>query len=522
MDSTVNSYTGTKTGSTATARAGKINGAIDYTGVTATGSYYTIPDVYQGINQSSFTWEVWFNPDTILSDDGLISRASSTCNPAIYIYGSMLADYSVFKIKSTLYYSLNGIAISSGTWNHLVITYTDNDDTIRYYFKGNQVETTSTGGGKALVNLSYWIGMYASTTHKYDGKMDETRFSDVQRNLSWINTSFLNQNNPYTFLSVGEQVSGLYNPDMPYYFEARTYNTVQINLNWSKGANADKTIIIYNTSDYPIFNYDTVIYNGTGLFFNHTGLSPNTHYFYRAYSWNNSFTGSYNPIPLRSHDTTMGYNYSEGYVSEYITVKNPNPANGRTIYNSNYIANNSNGIGLTLDINYTNFSSNSLSIEIKLYENGILINNEMTTTFSINCTKGLYFYDPMVSGNNYTWFINVTEIPSMKIIYSDSYNFSVGSVNESQWLWVSNLIMDNSQMFLLMFVSIWLVFFFKTIELRKKDNEIILSIFTFGMSIILGVMIGSYSYFNSIPFGFIFCFLVPISSIALMIDAFLR
>jgi hypothetical protein len=95
-------------------------------------------------------------------------------------------------------------------------------------------------------------------------------------------------------------------PSAPVYFEARTQNSSWIQLNWTKGTGADKTVILANDSGYPTLADCIIIYNGTGTVYNHTGLTNNTHWFYRCYSWNNTGSGCYSTTSLRSHDTTMG------------------------------------------------------------------------------------------------------------------------------------------------------------------------------------------------------------------------
>jgi hypothetical protein len=79
-------------------------------------------------------------------------------------------------------------------------------------------------------------------------------------------------------------------------FTASAYSPTQINLSWTKNANANNVLVAYNTSNTfgspsgaysagnSISGGGTVLYVGNGTSFNHTGLSPNTKYYYKIWS----------------------------------------------------------------------------------------------------------------------------------------------------------------------------------------------------------------------------------------------
>lgn len=76
------------------------------------------------------------------------------------------------------------------------------------------------------------------------------------------------------------------------------FSSAQIDLSWTKNGNSDNVMIAYNTSDTfgtpsdgtsyavsdPISGGGTIIYNGSGTSYNHTSLSANTTYYYKAWS----------------------------------------------------------------------------------------------------------------------------------------------------------------------------------------------------------------------------------------------
>lgn len=200
LDSSANKNNATKSG-TISAYAGKLDGASDYSG--GSGPYYTTPTLFAS-NPSAITQEVWFYPDTITSDDGVWSVYNTTQLPSFAIYNSKW--WIGIRVGSTTYIQHETYPMLNTQWQQVVITYDDADDYIRYYHQGKEVTTNLTAGG-VYRSKAFWIGRYAGTSNCLDGKMDETRFSSVARNLSWINASYINQNQPTTFHSVGTEES---------------------------------------------------------------------------------------------------------------------------------------------------------------------------------------------------------------------------------------------------------------------------------------------------------------------------
>ncbi len=86
----------------------------------------------------------------------------------------------------------------------------------------------------------------------------------------------------------GTEYDFLTKPDEPMAttFIATAVNDNQIDLRWTKGEGAQKTMIRRSTGDYPVDRNDGVlVYFDTGTSFSDTGLSPETLYYYRAWSY---------------------------------------------------------------------------------------------------------------------------------------------------------------------------------------------------------------------------------------------
>ena len=78
-------------------------------------------------------------------------------------------------------------------------------------------------------------------------------------------------------------------PAHPVSPSATAFNATQINLSWTKGSGADRTVVVAKENSLPVnLNDGTVIYNNTGTSYNHGGLSVGEHWCYRFYSWNTS------------------------------------------------------------------------------------------------------------------------------------------------------------------------------------------------------------------------------------------
>ncbi|GAG40046.1 unnamed protein product, partial [marine sediment metagenome] len=105
--------------------------------------------------------------------------------------------------------------------------------------------------------------------------------------IVWVNATDYNDSiaEIFNFSTRGEFFA---NP--PGNFTASSYNTTQINLTWTNGANSDKTYIRYIEGGSSPINrsYGTFLYNDTGESVNLDGLTQNTQYSFIAWGWNNT------------------------------------------------------------------------------------------------------------------------------------------------------------------------------------------------------------------------------------------
>ena len=85
----------------------------------------------------------------------------------------------------------------------------------------------------------------------------------------------------------GGEKTFLTKPDSPSNFQAeRSLGFVQIDLTWTKGDGADRTVIVRKQDSYPLNRADgTVVFNGTANNYDDAGLTAGNHYYYRAWSY---------------------------------------------------------------------------------------------------------------------------------------------------------------------------------------------------------------------------------------------
>ena len=110
-------------------------------------------------------------------------------------------------------------------------------------------------------------------------------------------------------------------PDDPSDFTATFMSRTRINLTWTKAENADTTYIERNSASSWSRGEGTLIYNDTGVSYQDTGLSPNSHYYYQAWSWNQT-----NHV----FSTTFTTTENTTYANQPPIFTSPSPVNGST------------------------------------------------------------------------------------------------------------------------------------------------------------------------------------------------
>jgi hypothetical protein len=105
--------------------------------------------------------------------------------------------------------------------------------------------------------------------------------------------------------SQGSAVSFVTKPDSPALFSASANSTSQIDLSWTKGTGANRTLVRGKEGGYPSSVLDGYeVYFNTGTFEYDTGLNSGTTYYYRAWSEVTVDTVSYYSDPVDASAAT--------------------------------------------------------------------------------------------------------------------------------------------------------------------------------------------------------------------------
>lgn len=203
-DSTSNHNDGMPIGLLNQSTYGKIDGAIDFSGVNGSLGVQNSPSLNI---TGQVTVEGWFN-----SKQGLASKPNAW-------YGGMQksgayelswqgwSDGWTFQIfeNGTRYYvdSINAYMLQ-GDWHYVVGAY--DGQTLRVFIDGQSVVSKIVGSRTVTTNNNtYQIGICES---KYwNGTIDEVRISNTYRSAAWIQTNYNNQKDPAAFLAIGGEES---------------------------------------------------------------------------------------------------------------------------------------------------------------------------------------------------------------------------------------------------------------------------------------------------------------------------
>jgi len=130
-------------------------------------------------------------------------------------------------------------------------------------------------------------GPYTYTDWSIDAKTSGQSFSMVISGLArGTKYYFIAQAKNSAGTGSGYELSFLTKPDAPSSFIASATGTSQINLSWIKGEGAQKTKVQRKEGSYPEYRDDgTQVYFGEGNSISDTGLTPDTTYYYRAWSY---------------------------------------------------------------------------------------------------------------------------------------------------------------------------------------------------------------------------------------------
>ena len=181
------------------------------------------------------------------------------------------------------------------------LTIEDVEDTFDWTIQGQYITNTGANGalnGSKSANVITPLGY----------NTDVIWYVNVTDGYNWTNAT-------YNFTSRLQ-----YLPSAPIAFSTLAYNRTRIDISWSPDEMADKTLIVGKVGSFPTSKTDgTLIENSTSAAYQHTGLNFNEHWYYKAWSWNE--TDSSWSISNSTNDTSTDSNTAPNFGT-------PSPTNG--------------------------------------------------------------------------------------------------------------------------------------------------------------------------------------------------
>gem|GEM_PF-454880 len=343
--------------------------------------------------------------------NGTLTITSSAVNTSLYNNLQLSVRLAAFSIGATT----NGLDAA----DYVQIEVSPDNGTTYY----NTVKVT----GNGTTNGAYWsyTGGTGNASTPYDGDATAVVFTPAglgSRTTDGYSTITITSlpsvanlkvrftlvcNNNERWVIDDYKLTGLADPAS---FTANTSSTTQINLAATANASGDNVMIAYNTtstfgtpvsgSSYSvggaITGGGTVLYRGTASgVTNHTGLTPNTIYYYKTFSYNGS------------------NNYSAGITANATTICNPPVASAATLstgtgFKANWTA--PSGIG-SATYTYTIEVSTDNSFSTGVTTNTGISSGTLSKTYSTLSSQTLYYYriKTVNAGGNSTYSSTISK-----------------------------------------------------------------------------------------------------------------
>ncbi|MHA2163890.1 MAG: DUF2341 domain-containing protein, partial [Candidatus Thorarchaeota archaeon] len=196
-DSTANYNHGTDYGTVELGISGQIDGGI---GIDAYADYISIADsnsldITTNLTLSVWTWanyDQWSLP--------IIEKNGSQYTPygIRYINNSNQINYNLEGVTASQVDT--GVTADREVWIYVVLTF--DGSSVYIYKNGNLEYSASKPGTITSNNAPLLFGREESYGDTYRGFMDEIRISNSKRSSDWVNTSYNNQYDPTSFISV--------------------------------------------------------------------------------------------------------------------------------------------------------------------------------------------------------------------------------------------------------------------------------------------------------------------------------
>lgn len=171
----------TSTNNGATARAGVIGGALDFSGAN---QYVDTGDT---THLTTWTIEAWMNPDTAVAAGVMPQAVISRFENYMILWSCMGATFcSTVMYNGSAGFTHNAsYAATAGIWTYVVGRY--NGTTLSAWSGGVQIDTETTSDTPlATAGITAKIGTRQDLAGDFDGGIDEARISNIARSDDYI------------------------------------------------------------------------------------------------------------------------------------------------------------------------------------------------------------------------------------------------------------------------------------------------------------------------------------------------
>jgi MSHA biogenesis protein MshQ len=183
-DSTINGNNGILSGNVTQAQ-GEIGNGYSFTGGNV-----SLPKILSG-SQTQFTFSAWINAQS--GARYFISEWTNNQGAFLQVVGN-----------SVLQFYVNGMMVQKPVtldqWHYVVGTY--NGTALSLWVDGGTPVSVA-ASAPSWPNQNMTLGDRSDNQRTFYGLIDEVRVSSIARSNDWINTEYLNQNNPSVFYIIG-------------------------------------------------------------------------------------------------------------------------------------------------------------------------------------------------------------------------------------------------------------------------------------------------------------------------------